>query len=224
MSSGAAFFRKVRLMKTGSLCALFVVSLLSSTVAAQAGVDPLVPVKEVMQAVVTNAGPDGASGEDGDTGTNDQSAQGANGDAQATDGGDEDSDIPYIDYLSDEWLDRDFSAGIAKLYREGSQRAAEKDEPFIDYEPVIGAQDFCPLKDVDVKLAGEKDGVYDVVASFKAESCFGDDGDADAVTQTHFRVIEENGKPVIDDIVVKRGDEEQDSFKKIMQDYLAQKQ
>lgn len=208
-------------MKTRSLCALFLASLLSSTVAAHAGVDPLVPVKEVMQAVVTNAGPDGATGEDGDTGTDDQSAQGANGDAQATDG-DEDSDIPYIDYLSDEWLDRDFSAGIAKLYREGSKTAAEKDEPFIDYEPVIGAQDFCPLKDVDVKLAGEKDGVYDVVASFKAESCFGDDNDSQAVTNTHFRVIEENGKPVIDDIVVKRGDEEQDSFRKIMQDYLAQ--
>ncbi|MGR6469158.1 hypothetical protein [Rhizobium sp. PAMB 3182] len=208
-------------MKTRSLCALFLASLLSSTVA-QAGVDPLVPVKEVMQAVVTNAGPDGATGEDGDTGIDDQSAEGANSDAQATDGGDEDSDIPYIDYLSDEWLDRDFSAGIAKLYREGSKTAAEKDEPFIDYEPVIGAQDFCPLKDVDVKLAGEKDGVYDVVASFKAESCFGDDGDSKSVTQTHFRVIEENGKPVIDDIVVKRGDEEQDSLKKIMQDYLAQ--
>ncbi|MGQ3676481.1 hypothetical protein ACT6QH_13410 [Xanthobacter sp. TB0139] len=106
-----------------------------------------------------------------------------------------------------------FSTRLRKLYAEASKHPVfEPDEetgnPF-DYDPILSRQDGCPLKDVTITETGKTGAVTNIVARFKGSTCF--DGaspeDRNIITEIQFRVITEDGKPVIDDVTTGEGDE-----------------
>lgn len=100
-----------------------------------------------------------------------------------------------------EKLDRDFSKNFVAVYREASKYPAydEGDSPF-DYDVITSSQDGCPLKDITVSPASEKDGVSVVDVSFKLWTCNTDAESLASVNQLKFDVVMEDGKPVISDI------------------------
>lgn len=106
-----------------------------------------------------------------------------------------------------------FSKNMQSLYTEATKHPAyDTDEgqgsPF-DYDPIILGQDGCPLEGLTIQ-AGKKDGAAtDVVARFKRFACMEDSSDAErnAVSEVHFRVITESGRPVIADVVSGEGDD-----------------
>lgn len=106
-----------------------------------------------------------------------------------------------------------FSARLRKLYAQASKHPAfdtdeETGNPF-DYDPILSRQDGCPLKDVTLTEAGKTGAATDIVARFKGGTCF--EGvspeERDAISQIQFRVITEDGKPVIDEAITGEGDE-----------------
>ena len=103
------------------------------------------------------------------------------------------------DYFSDKWMPQLFSSPFVTIAKKGFAKAQENNEPFIDYDPVLGGQDGCAPKDLTVTNAGPKDGGFDVVAKFRAFYCF--DGNDNRFSETHFKVVMENGAAKIDDIV-----------------------
>ncbi len=106
-----------------------------------------------------------------------------------------------------------FSTRFQSLYAAASNHPAHDTEdgtgsPF-DYDPILSGQDGCTPEEVSIE-AGEKNGAAtDVIARFKRFKCF--EGDTpevrNAVSQVRFRVIVENGKPVIDDVITGEGNE-----------------
>lgn len=107
----------------------------------------------------------------------------------------------------------DFSAGLRALYVEASKHPAfDGDEgggsPF-DYDPIISGQDGCALEGLAIAPAARAGDATDVVARFKRFTCFEGNSDAErnAVSEVHFRVIVEKGRPVIDDVSMGEGDD-----------------
>ncbi|MFM2282141.1 MAG: hypothetical protein RLZZ444_4372 [Pseudomonadota bacterium] len=107
-----------------------------------------------------------------------------------------------MDYFEPSRLDTLYSKAFAQAYREAAKYPIydEGGGPF-GYDVITNGQDGCPLKDVTISKAGEKAGVTDVKVTFKLWTCV-EDGSAvkDEVSEVHFDVIEENGRPVIADI------------------------
>lgn len=102
-------------------------------------------------------------------------------------------------------LDRLYTKDLVALYKQASEKAAklfESDEPVdpFDYDVVTNSQDGCPLQDVKIALAGEKDGVADVAVSFRLWACEDNEDTKNLVTEVHFDVVQEDGKAVIRDI------------------------
>lgn len=123
--------------------------------------------------------------------------------------GEEGTDADYFDagHIGD------FSAELRALYAEASKHPAyDTDEatgsPF-DYDPIISGQDGCALENLDIGVAGKAGSATDVVARFKRFTCFEGNSDAErnAVSEVHFRVIVEKGRPVIDDVSMGEGDD-----------------
>lgn len=108
-----------------------------------------------------------------------------------------------------------FSKAFIAQYREASKKpayeaqAGEKGDPF-GYDVVTNSQDGCPLQDVNISAAPPKDGVSDVTVKFKLWACMDEAEMKATVDQVNFDVIEEDGKPVINDIH-RVGDEGRDS-------------
>lgn len=104
------------------------------------------------------------------------------------------------DVFSQDRLSRLFSKDFADAFA-----AASKNPPYdppegettgfpFDYDPIAQGQDGCPFKNIRI----ENDGDGQVTALFDNRSCF-DGGDA-GDTVLIFHVVEEGGRPVIDDI------------------------
>jgi hypothetical protein len=123
------------------------------------------------------------------------------------------------DYFSDKWMPQLFSQAFADIARKGFAKAKENDEPFIDYDPVLGGQDGCQPKDLTISNAGPKDGAFDVVAKFRALYCF--DGSDNSFSETHFKVVMENGVAKIDDIVNIIPDADPISLRDVMKSYFS---
>ena len=99
-------------------------------------------------------------------------------------------------------IERDFSKDFVAVYRGAQKYPAYdgSDQPF-DYDVITSSQDGCPLQDVKVSPAGEKDGVTTVDVSFRLWACVPDDAAAQArVNELKFDVVMEDGKAVISDI------------------------
>lgn len=131
------------------------------------------------------------------------------------------SDDPKVegqDYFDKTRIDTLYSKAFAEAYRAAAKHPVydEASGPF-GYDVITNGQDGCPLKDVAIASQGEKAGVTDVKVTFKLMTCYEDDPGKDAVSEVHFDVVTENGRPVIADIhrVV---DGKADSLLKEMQD------
>ncbi len=106
------------------------------------------------------------------------------------------------DYFSPARLGRIYSEDFAKAYREAAKFPAyeEGGSPF-DYDVIVSGQDSCSIKDLSVTPGAPADGKSDVTVTFDNTHCFGERPADWKPSELHFIVIEEGGKPVIDDIV-----------------------
>lgn len=116
-------------------------------------------------------------------------------------GTDSDTPPPYVDYFSEDFLKRLYSRDFVAKYREAAKHPAYDDggSPF-DYDPVIGGQDGCALKEV-ITTEGERANVgEDVTVTFDNSHCFGERAPNWQPEKLVFKLIEEDGHAVIDDI------------------------
>ncbi|KQR68756.1 hypothetical protein [Rhizobium sp. Leaf341] len=110
------------------------------------------------------------------------------------------------DYFDDERLNRIYSRDFTRVYKDATRFPAFEDgDSPLDYDPIVSGQDSCSLKDVKIVPAAPVDARADVAVTFDNVSCLEDPGERKPA-ELHFIVVEENGKPVIDDIL--RGGEQ----------------
>lgn len=112
-----------------------------------------------------------------------------------------DTPPPYADYFSKDFLKRLYSRDFVAKYREAAKYPAYDDggSPF-DYDPIIGGQDGCALKDVTTVEAQPANGAEDVTVTFDNSHCFGERAADWQPEKLVFKLIEEDGHAVIDDI------------------------
>lgn len=120
-------------------------------------------------------------------------------------------------YIFDEdMLTSVFSRTFADEYREAAKKPAydseDKDpgDPF-GYDVVTSSQDGCPIADLSITPGEVKDGVTDVTVTFKLWGCMDEAEMKAMVNEIHFDVIDEGGKPVINDMH-RVGDDGRDSL------------
>ena len=109
--------------------------------------------------------------------------------------------------FSDERLAQLYSRDFRALFAEASKSAfaSEAGTPF-DYDVIVNAQDGCPLKDIAIAAEPGAGPPSVVVARYRFLTCFGAAPEYQAVSETRFDVVEENGRAVIDDIRTADGD------------------
>ncbi|MBY5741071.1 hypothetical protein [Rhizobium leguminosarum] len=113
-----------------------------------------------------------------------------------------DNNSDWTDIFDASRLDRLYSRDFVAKYKAAAQFPAVDDDgisPF-DYDVIVNGQDACPLQDLTMAAAPLVDGVAEVTVRFKKSAC-SDVPDAKDYTTVRFEVVEEGGKPVIDDIV-----------------------
>jgi hypothetical protein len=102
-------------------------------------------------------------------------------------------------------LTRLFSSRFREAYAEASKHPAYETEnggagdPF-GYDVITASQDGCPLKEVNIVPAPAAGAKSEVTVTFKLWTCVDDADLKDGLNEVRFDVVEENGKPVIDDI------------------------
>lgn len=106
-----------------------------------------------------------------------------------------------------------FSKTMRALYTEATKHPAFDTEdgagsPF-DYDPIVLGQDGCPLDGLTLQVGKKDAAATDVVARFKHFACMegASDEERNAVSEVHFRVISEGGRPVIADVASGEGDD-----------------
>lgn len=113
----------------------------------------------------------------------------------------------HEEYFSANMLLRFFSKDFNTAYGEAFLRTNDKrQELLIDWDPIIGGQDSCPLEDIRYGRPAETQGKIDITVSFKAAHCFGDAVEPMPVTTVTFSLVKEEMIPgsilyLIDDIV-----------------------
>jgi hypothetical protein len=117
-------------------------------------------------------------------------------------GSETDTPPEYRDYFSDDFLARIYSKDFVSTYNEAAKYPAyeEGGSPF-DYDVIAMGQDGCPLKDLKTEAAPAVAGVTSITATFDNTHCFGDRAPDWKPATVMFNVVEENGRPVIDDIL-----------------------
>lgn len=116
----------------------------------------------------------------------------------------DDNDNPpdYVDYFNDEFLQRLYSKDFVAKYREAAKYPAYEDagSPF-DYDVIAMGQDGCSIKDLKIEAAPVTDGIATVKTTFDNTHCFGERAPDWKPAEVDFKVVEEDGRPVIDDIL-----------------------
>lgn len=115
----------------------------------------------------------------------------------------DDNDNPpeYVDYFNDEFLPRLYSKDFIAKYREAAKYPAYEDNgsPF-DYDVIAMGQDGCSIKDLKIEPQAPVNGATTVRTTFDNTHCFGEREPDWKPAEVDFSVIEEDGRPVIDDI------------------------
>ena len=135
-------------------------------------------------------------------------------------------DSDWQDIFDDSKLKDLYSKDFAAKYQAAAQfPAADEDgiSPF-DYDVIVNAQDACPLEDMKLTGLPPKGDVTEVLATFKKATCMGSDADYQKTTTVRFEVIQEAGRPVIDDIITIDDNGNPSSLKSVMQDLVKQQQ
>jgi len=113
------------------------------------------------------------------------------------------ADSDWIDIFDPSRLSRLYSKDFVMKYQAAIQNpAADEDgvSPF-DYDVIVNGEDACPLEDLTYTPKPSADSATEVVVTFKKATCMDDVSDKQAITTVRFEMLEEAGKPVIDDIV-----------------------
>lgn len=114
-----------------------------------------------------------------------------------------DDDGTYL--FSAEPLARLYSKRFQGVYADAAKHPAydtdngQPGDPF-GYDVITSSQDGCPLQDIAITSAPKGPAMTDVKVMFKQWNCLEDASMKNSETEVHFDVIEEGGKPVIDDI------------------------
>ncbi|MGV1788802.1 hypothetical protein [Rhizobium sp. A37_96] len=135
-------------------------------------------------------------------------------------------DSDWQDIFDESRLKDIYSKDFAAKYEAAAQfPAADEDgiSPF-DYDVIVNAQDACPLEELKIAAQPPKNNVTEVLATFKKSTCMGSDADYQKVTTVRFEVIDEGGRPVVDDIVTDDDNGNPSSLKSVMQDLVKQQQ
>ncbi|MBB6485230.1 hypothetical protein [Rhizobium lusitanum] len=135
-------------------------------------------------------------------------------------------DSDWQDIFGEDKLKNVYSKDFAAKYQAAAQfPAADEDgiSPF-DYDVIVNAQDACPLEEMKIVAQPPKNNTTEVLATFKKSTCMGSDADYQKMTTVRFEVIEEGGKPVVDDIVTNDDNGNPSSLKNVMQDLVKQQQ
>ena len=137
-------------------------------------------------------------------------------------GGDSDWQDIFDESKLKDLYSKDF---IAKYQAAAQFPAADEDgiSPF-DYDVIVGGQDACPLQEVNIAPQAPKGATTEVIATFKKSVCMGTDADYQKTTTVRFEVIQEAGKPVIDDIITVDDAGQSSTLKSVMQDIVKQQQ
>jgi hypothetical protein len=126
------------------------------------------------------------------------------------------------DYFDKTRLNTLYSKAFVDIYHQAAKFPIydDSDGPF-GYDVITNGQDGCPLKDVVIAPGATANDLTDVKVTFKLWTCI-DDGSVDknSVSEVHFDVVTEDGKPVIADIHRKGDDGKLDSLVKEMQDIV----
>ncbi len=115
-------------------------------------------------------------------------------------------------------LARNFTPEYAKAYSDVLDRMQQSDEPLIDGDPILNAQDFCPPNQLAVGAPATKGDTAEVTVSFDKDWCFSDNADseadqsegdnspaeegaapADELTRVVFKLVKRDGRWLIDD-------------------------
>lgn len=120
----------------------------------------------------------------------------------------QEGDHEFQDLFDEPRLGRLYSKDFVEKYRAAAKFPAydEGTSPF-DYDVIVNGQDGCPLQDTAIAVKGPKDGATEVDATFKNMSCAGTEPEYQKVSTVKFLVVEEGGKPVIDDILTENFDD-----------------
>jgi hypothetical protein len=128
------------------------------------------------------------------------------------------ADSDWIDIFGDDMLGRLYSRDFVAKYRAAAEKpAADEDgiSPF-DYDVIVNGQDACPLEDLSIAAQPAAGSTTEVVTTFKKATCMDDASDRQALTTVRFEVIEEGGKPVVDDIMTEGDAGQTNSLKATM--------
>lgn len=110
------------------------------------------------------------------------------------------------DYFSANMLLRFFSEDFTKAFATALLKTNERrEELMIDWDPIIGGQDSCPLKDIAYGPVKDDAGKMEITVGFKARACFDEDVSKDEIGKVTFTLVKEElvpGSPIylIDDI------------------------
>lgn len=128
------------------------------------------------------------------------------------------ADSDWIDIFGEDMLGRLYSQDFVAKYRAAAKNpAADEDgiSPF-DYDVIVNGQDACPLEDLSIIPQAATGSTTAVVTTFKKATCMDDGSDRQALTTVRFDVIEEGGRPVIDDIMTEGDAGQTNSLKATM--------
>jgi len=132
------------------------------------------------------------------------------------------------DLFSTDRLTRLYSRDFAAKYTAASKFPAYDTEnggpgsPF-DHDVITSSQDGCPLEDVTMKSNGAVAGAEEIAVRFRLMGCSEDPVYKAAVSEVRFRVIKEEDRDVVDDIMTQgEGEGSFESLKKSMIEIAAQ--
>lgn len=106
------------------------------------------------------------------------------------------------DYFSEDHLTRLFSEEFGNLYR----WSIDMYYLVLKHDEITGTKNVCPTPKLDIEQVERPDAEWDVVTRFQHESCLENQNKPGAISKIVFQVIEENGRPVIDDILAYQDD------------------
>lgn len=121
-----------------------------------------------------------------------------------------------------------FSVPFATAYREAAKNSVyagedgEGADPF-GFDVITNSQDGCPLEDLKIEDDGAVAQASTVIATFKVWACMEGSDMQNLGNEVQFKVINENGRAVIDDIVQVTPDETL-SIRDVMSDIAKEQQ
>ena len=100
-----------------------------------------------------------------------------------------------------EAVDRLYTEELAALYLAVMALQEERNEPYVDGDPITGHQEYCPLEQIRFSSEAFSETEVSVTVSFMSQRCFDEAPPAirEEVTEIDFHVVQVGGEWRIDD-------------------------